>query len=39
LIQTGETGLLNESVKIEETFALAALKTVGDWAPAHGEMK
>ena len=31
LFQTSETGLLGEYVKIEETFAPAALKTIGDW--------
>ncbi len=39
LFQTSETGLPGEYVKIEETFAPVALKTVGDWVLAHGEMK
>src|SRR5215510_6768194 len=39
LFQTSETGLPGEYVKIEETFAPAALKTIGDWVLAHGEMK
>jgi len=26
-------------VKIEVTFAPVALKTIGDWVLAHGEMK
>jgi pimeloyl-ACP methyl ester carboxylesterase len=39
LFQTSETGLPGEYVKIEETIAPAALKTIGDWVLAHGEMK
>jgi uncharacterized protein len=39
LFQTSETGLPGEYVKIEETFAPVALKTIGDWVLAHGEMK
>jgi hypothetical protein len=39
LFQTSETGLPGEYVKIEETIAPAALKTIGDWILAHGEMK
>jgi len=39
LFQTSETGLPAEYVKIEETFAPVALKTIGDWVLAHGEMK
>jgi uncharacterized protein len=31
LFQTSETGSLNEYVKIEETIAPVALKTIGDW--------
>src|SRR5262245_44397326 len=31
LFQTSETGSPNEYVKIEETFAPVALKTIGDW--------
>jgi uncharacterized protein len=39
LFQTSETGLPGEYGKIEETFAPVALKTIGDWVLAHGEMK
>jgi pimeloyl-ACP methyl ester carboxylesterase len=39
LFQTSETGLPGEYVKIEETFAPVALKTIGDWVLARGEMK
>jgi uncharacterized protein len=39
LFQTSETGLPGEYVKIEETFAPVALKTIGDWILARGEMK
>ncbi len=38
LFQTSETGLPGEYVKIEETFAPVALKTIGDWVLAHGEV-
>jgi fermentation-respiration switch protein FrsA (DUF1100 family) len=35
LFQTSETGLPGEYVKIEETFAPVALKTIGDWIMKH----
>ncbi|HEU0178261.1 MAG TPA: hypothetical protein VFV58_28695 [Blastocatellia bacterium] len=31
LFQTSETGSPNEYIKIEETIAPVALKTIGDW--------
>jgi pimeloyl-ACP methyl ester carboxylesterase len=39
LFQTSETGSLSEYVKIEETFAPVALKTIGDWILKRGEPK
>jgi pimeloyl-ACP methyl ester carboxylesterase len=39
LFQTSETGSLSEYVKIEETFAPVALKTIGDWILARGGAK
>ena len=39
LFQTSETGSLSEYVKIEETFAPVALKTIGDWILMRGEPK
>jgi uncharacterized protein len=39
LFQTSETGSLSEYVKIEETFAPVALKTIGDWILARGATK
>jgi uncharacterized protein len=39
LFQTSETGLPGEYVKIEETFAPVALKTIGDWILKRVEVK
>ncbi|HKQ78380.1 MAG TPA: alpha/beta hydrolase [Blastocatellia bacterium] len=39
LFQTSETGSPGEYVKIEETFAPVALKTIGDWIMKRGETR